>query len=146
MKTNILIFTALFGGMLATPVIAADFDYSSLQGSWTVDGVAVPGDGVQALVTDDPQYMGATIAFAADGIEWTKGTETRPVDPEIDNCDAAPSVTPWMADPDALDETPIEGGFDVMCADDVWGTIVPVDDQTVELYWYDSGVLTLTRQ
>lgn len=134
---------AFLATSLATSAFAADFDYSKLLGSWTVDGVAVPDQGVQALVDNDPQYMGAVVEFAPDKIDWTKGTETRPIDPSIDNCDTTPTLKPWAPDPDAVDETPIENGFIVTCGDDEWGTIVPVDDTTVHLYWYDNGVLTL---
>lgn len=146
MKPILLISVAFLTANLALPAIAAEFDYSSLKGSWEVKGVAVPDEGVQALVKDDPQYMGAVVEFSDNAIKWTKGTETKPVDPAIDDCAADPSVAPWVADPDEPDQTPIEGGFNVMCGDDQWGTVVPVDEKTVELYWYDNGVLTLTHK
>ncbi|HTN63557.1 MAG TPA: hypothetical protein VL147_18715 [Devosia sp.] len=146
MKHQILAAIALGLASLAVPAFAADFDYTSLAGSWQVDAVTVPDEGVQALVDNDPQYMGAVIAFGASDITWTKGTKTRPVDPSIDNCATAPSLTPWVADPDDPDQQAIEGGYSVMCGDESWGTVVPVDDKTVKLYWYDNGVLTLTRQ
>ena len=146
MKSQIIASIALGISSLALPALAADFTYSSLAGSWQVDAVAVPDEGVQALVDDDPQYMGAVVQFGANDITWAEGTEARPIDPAIDNCATAPSLTPWMADPDDPDQQPIKGGFNVMCGDDVWGTLVPVDDQTVELHYLDNGVLTLKRQ
>lgn len=145
MKHALASLFAVIAASAIAPAFAADFDYTKLQGSWTVDAVAVPDEGVQALVDNDPQYMGAVVDFAADKIEWTKGTETRPIDPSIDNCTSPPTLKPWAPDPDAVDETPIENGFTVMCGDDEWGTVVPVDDTTVHLYWYDNGVLTLKR-
>ncbi|WP_417582748.1 hypothetical protein [Pelagibacterium sp.] len=143
MKIAILTPAALLAASIALPATATDFDYSSLIGAWTVEGVAVPDDGVQALIEDDPQYMGDVIEFGPDMIEWTAGTDTRPIDPSIDNCPSGPSLAPHAEMPD---ETPIENGFDIMCDNEEWGTIVPVDDQGIQLHWYDNGVLTLTRE
>lgn len=145
MKSHI-VSLALGIASLALPALAADFNYSSLTGSWQVSAVAVPNEGVQTLVENDPQYMGAVIEFRPNDITWTKGTKTRPIDPSIDNCTTAPSLTPWKADPNDADQQPIRGGFSVMCLDDVWGTIVPVDHKTVKLHYLDNGVLTLKRQ
>jgi hypothetical protein len=136
----------LIAASIATVTFAADFEFSNLKGSWKVEGVAVPNTGVQALVDNDPQYMGAVVEFGADQIKWTKGTKTRPIDPSIDNCAASPTIKPWAADPDFPDEAPIEGGFTVMCGTDEWGTVVPVDEKTVKLHWLDNGVLTLKRE
>lgn len=145
MKSHI-VSVALGMASLALPALAADFNYSRLTGSWQVHAVTVPGEGVQALVDNDPQYMGAVVQFNPNSITWTKGTKTRPIDPSIDNCTTAPSLTPWKADPDDPDQKPIGGGFSVMCGDDAWGTVVPVDDKTVKLHYLDNGVLTLKRQ
>lgn len=146
MKPQLLVSIVLGMASLAFPAPASDFTYSDLTGSWKVDAVAVPDEGVQALVDNDPQYMGAVIQFGPNDITWTKGTEIRPIDPSIDNCDTAPSLTPWKADPNDSDQQPIKGGLSVMCGDDAWGTVVPVDDKTVKLHYLDNGVLTLTRQ
>ncbi|GLU26152.1 MULTISPECIES: hypothetical protein [Brucella/Ochrobactrum group] len=145
MKSHI-ISIAVGMASLGVPALAADFNYSSLNGSWQVKAVSVPKEGVQALVDNDPQYMGAIIHFGPNDITWTKGTKIRPIDPSIDNCSTSPSLAPWKADPDDADQQPIKGGFSVVCRDDVWGTIVPVDHKTVKLHYLDNGVLTLTRQ
>lgn len=145
MRYWLLSSVVLVATAVAAPSFAADFEYSRLVGSWKVDGVAVPNEGVQALVDNDPQYMGAVVEFGASQIKWTKGTKAKPVDPS-DDCAASPTLKPWKADPDAADEVPIEGGFIVMCGSDEWGTVVPVDEKTVKLYWYDNGVLKLARE
>ena len=103
----------------------------------------------QALVDNDPQYMKAVVAFEPDKIIWLKGTKARPVDPEIDNCDTAPSLVPTSnADPGSGDK--VKGGFTILCGKDGWGpgsgaVVVPVSAEMITLYWYDNGVLSLRR-
>lgn len=66
---------ALLGA--AAPLGAADpaasrIDFAALAGRWQVVGVAV-GPGVQALVADDPAYMGRTLAIGPGLLAWEDG-------------------------------------------------------------------------
>ena len=144
------IFVLLAGGIVAVsilPVGAAELNYTSLIGKWKVQGVKVSGSGVQALVNNDPQYMGAEVEFAADKITWLRGTKAKPLDPS-DNCKAIPKLTPAdRNDPDSGYR--VKGGFNVLCGSAQWGpgaVVRPVQADTVSLYWYDGGILTLKRE
>ena len=123
------------------------FSYAALNGDWQVTGVAVKDtpSGIQALVDNDPQYMGAVISFQPGKIVWLKGTKTRPVDPSIDNCTQAPKLTPAEHNSDD-DGGPVPGGYNVMCGSDAWGIVVPVSADTIKIYYYDNGILTLRRE
>ncbi|PRH89633.1 hypothetical protein C5L14_03475 [Labrys okinawensis] len=145
-----------FGGILAAGVLvvstlpshAADFHYSSLIGRWKVQGVKVAGNGVQALVNNDPQYMGAVVEFDAGKIIWVQGTKAKPIDPNTDNCNAAPKLTPAdRNDPDAGYK--VKGGYNILCGSQGWGpgaVVLPVQPDVVSLYWYDNGILSLKRE
>ncbi|MET3924272.1 hypothetical protein [Devosia sp. 2618] len=124
--------------LMATPAMAIEPPPETLIGNWEVTGVTVDDTPVAALVTDDPSFMGAVLSIAADKIEWTKGTDERPIDPTIDNCDQAANF--------AL----TDGNYIVTCGDGGWGpgdgaTIRPIDENDISLIWYDGGTLTLTR-
>lgn len=133
------IFAAAALALLASPAFAeTDFSYAQLLGNWTVTAVGVEDGGVQALVVDDPAYMGAQVSFRDDAITWTKGTDTRPVDPTIDDCSGVPTLAP------------VEESYQVTCGDIAWGPgdgalLTPVDADNIQLHWYDGGILTLTR-
>ncbi len=125
----------------------AAFSYAALNGNWQVTGVAVQDtpSGIQALVDNDPQYMGAVISFRPDKIIWLKGTKTRPVDPAIDNCTQVIKLTP--ADHNGDDDGgPVPGGYNIMCGSDEWGIVVPVSADRIKIYYYDNGILTLRRE
>ncbi len=140
-----LICTGLF--MAAAPAAwASDFTYAALYGSWQVTGVAVQEtpQGVQALVDNDPQYMGAIVSFQPGKITWLKGTKARPIDPQIDNCPVAPKLTP--AEKNSEDDGgPVPGGYNMTCNGDYWGIVVPVSADKVRLYYLDNGILSLQR-
>jgi ABC-type protease/lipase transport system fused ATPase/permease subunit len=142
---NLPKFAVVVGVLLsaAVPASAAKLTYDNLVGSWKVTAVAVDGDGVQALVDNDPQYMGAIVQFGPNGVEWTKGTKARPIDASRDNCPTAPSV---KASTKADDESYVKGGYNLICGSNAWGVAVPVNASTVKLYWFDNGILTLKRQ
>jgi hypothetical protein len=127
---------------------AATLKYEDLVGTWKVAAVVVNSDGMQALMDDDPQFMGAVVEFSPDKIVWLKGTTLRPIDPETDNCHMPLSLTSAGADnPDTL--LRIDGGFNIFCGDRGWGpgaVAVPIDSSTVALYWYENGILTLKRE
>ena len=126
---------------------AADFTYAALNGSWQVTGVAVRDtpSGIQALVDNDPQYMGAVISFQPDKIIWLQGTKTRPIDPSIDDCPQAPKLTPAAHNSDD-DGGPVPGGYNIICGSDAWGIVVPVSADRIKIYYLDNGILTLQRE
>ena len=115
--------------------VSLPIDLDVLAGFWTVMGVEVPDDDIQALVEDDPTYMDAQLTITADAITWTAAGRTGTLDP-ADDC-----------------ESPIFdlGGssYSVTCGSDPWGPPVtdmsmPAND-TLIFTWYDEGKLHLTR-
>lgn len=66
---------------------AATISYTALQGRWRVEGVQVDNSGIQAVVVNDPQYMGAEVTFFPRKIIWTKGTKS------------GLSIRPWITAP-----------------------------------------------
>ncbi len=121
--------------------------YAELIGTWQVSTVAVASDGMSTLVDDDPQFMGAVVEFSADKIVWLKGTAARPINPDIDNCDAPPKLTSAGSD-NPKSAFQVEGGFNVLCGEGEWGpggVVRPAGGGTVILHWYDQGLLTLKR-
>lgn len=111
---------------------------AELVGDWEVTAVAVDDSGIQALVKDDPAYMGAVLSIGEESLVWTKGTDTRPIDPAIDDCAEGANF--------AL----MDGAYTVACGTGAWGpgdgaviTLLGEDEITVD--WYDGGLLTLTR-
>lgn len=136
MRLSILLALAL---PFATPALAAEGTPKNLIGSWEVTAVAVEDSPVQALIVDDPSYMGAVLEIGEDSLIWTKGTDERPIDPTIDNCDAGPVY----ADSD--------GSYTITCGEEGWGpgdgaVLTPKGDDELTLEWYDGGILTLKRQ
>lgn len=134
--------------LISPPLLAATADYTMLEGSWRVDAVHVDSSGVQAVVDNDPQYMGAVVTFSADHILWEKGTSQRPIDPATDNCLKSPTLTP-AGENDPEQGYQVVGGFNVICGNEPWGpgavVTVPVND-TLTLYWYDGAILSLKKR
>ena len=130
------------------PVRVLAADYADLLGKWHVVQVRTVESlhGVQALGDDDPMYMGAGIDFQLDGIAWLPQPQQQF---EAKACRAQPSLKPQLPDiRKPQDGYAVDGGFDVYCGDKKWGpaVILPVDNQTLVLYWFDNAVLTLKRQ
>ncbi|EOS95485.1 hypothetical protein ETR_08326 [Erwinia tracheiphila PSU-1] len=122
---------------------AASPDYSVLQGRWQVQAVHINSDGIQAVVENDPQYMGAEVTFSSDNIIWTKGTKDR----AIDNCTGKPRLTPADKN-DPQISYQVAGGFNVVCDKQPWepGAVVTVPENgTITLYWYDGAILSMNK-
>lgn len=125
---------------LLTPALAQEPMPKDLIGTWEVTGVTVVDSPVQALVTDDPAYMGAVLEISKASLVWIKGTETRPIEPAYDNCDADP----------ALDN--MDTNLFVTCGSEPWGpgdtggAFQVQSENEITLTWFDGGKLTLTRQ
>lgn len=139
-------FAILLGG--CSPLsFATTLDYSTLIGRWQVAGVQVDNSGIQAVVVNDPQYMGAEINFAAREIIWTKGTKDRAVDPATDNCTSVPELTP--ADNNDPEESyQVTGGFNLLCGTQPWGPGAVVTRPfkgRMTLYWYDGAILAMKK-
>jgi len=123
--------------------------YGGLIGTWQVRSVRTFGDGVQALVDDDAQYMGAIVVFEAGAIRWVKGGADKPV-AALENCSGQPHLTPVDASPGDASYA-IPGGYIVRCQGGTWGpgsgaVVQAATPDAVRLYWYDDGILTLRRQ
>ena len=72
----------------------------------------------------------------------------RPIEPQLDNCDAPPKVTSAGSD-NPGSNFQVEGGFNILCGEGDWGpggVVQPVDANTMILRWYDNGLLRLIRQ
>ncbi|MCX8958883.1 hypothetical protein [Erwinia psidii] len=143
---NRLWFTVLLAS-LSQLSCAATLSYSTLQGRWQVQSVHVNSDGIQAVVENDPQYMGAEVTFSSDSIIWTKGTKDRPIDPAIDNCSGKTSLTPADHNDPEMGYQVAEG-FNVLCGKQPWGPGAVVTSpvrNTMTLYWYDGAILTMKK-
>ncbi|WP_341895484.1 hypothetical protein [Ferrovibrio terrae] len=143
---HILIIVAAL--LMPFTALAADFQYSNMLGKWVVRGVRlVDESGVQALLPNDAQYMGAVIEFRGDGISWIKGTKSRPL-PVLSffNCTQPPKLASLHRIERDEYAYRVDGGYKVMCGSR-WDVpvLLPVDSSTVLLYWYDGGILLLRR-
>ena len=146
MRTLIRVLAALAVSVTALAAEAIKLKYTDLVGVWHVVRVDVNSDGMSTLVDDDPQFMGAAVEFSTHKIRWLKAA-ARPIDPAIDNCSEPPKVTSAGVD-NPLSNFRVEGGFNILCGDGDWGpggVVRPVDAETVVLFWYDKGILTLKR-
>lgn len=138
----------IMAALLVSPsLLAAEPDYKTLLGTWQVDAVHVDTSGVQAVVDNDPKYMGAEVTFSADNILWTKGTPQQPIDAASDNCQHTPTLTS-ASENDPEDGYQIAGGFNVICGDQPWGPnaviTLPKNDR-MTLYWYDGAILSMKK-
>ncbi|AUX74417.1 hypothetical protein [Erwinia pyrifoliae] len=146
-KEETMIKLILASLLVSQPLLAATPDYSSLQGIWQVEAVKVVDSPVQAVVDNDPQYMGAEVTFSANNIVWNKGTPQRPIDPTIDNCQQKPTLTA-AGNNDPEQGYQVTGGFNVLCGAEPWGpgaVVTPPQKGKMTLYWYDGAILSLKK-
>ncbi|NNS09616.1 hypothetical protein [Erwinia sp. JH02] len=134
--------------LVSQPLMAAAPDYATLEGIWHVDAVHVDSTGIQAVMENDPQYMGAVVTFSSNKIMWSQGSAQRTIDPATDNCLKRPTLT--SADEnDPEDSYQVAGGYNVICGDEPWGpgavVTAPVND-TLTLYWFDGAILVLKKE
>jgi len=127
----------------------------ALAGTWTVTGVEVSSLGVQALVHDDPVYMGKRVLLDATQFAWAKSatsggtTNDACLGPQMHRV-----AIPSAASDDRLAALPSKPivAYAVTCATGSWG---PDDAEAPRLYrlangglalnWYDSGLLRLSK-
>jgi hypothetical protein len=149
------------GHMVApTDPAASRIDFAALAGRWKVVRVAV-GDGVQALVANDPAYMGRSVDIGRERLAWVDAAGGQPGATVSDVCDGpvtarqsgaaaqdydrqfgAQLATLKIADPDP---------HAVECNDGQWGPeaaggaiLFPAGDG-IAMSWYDGAMLLLER-
>lgn len=140
-----------------TDPAASQVNFADLAGTWTVTGVSV-GDGVGALATDDPAYMGRKLTISAERLAWlpaaagasTAGTTDdvcgEPVTQRIGGAKNAEYADQLSRIGKASDAHAIE------CDTGNWGpaaaggaTLFGIDKDTLAMSWYDGALLKLTR-
>lgn len=154
-------FSAYFMIMLSLSGCAANMDApkhnqsgeSALYGSWHVAGVAVSDLGVQAMVDDDPSFMGRRLSFDHDQLSWKVSKDLNE-----DVCKGPvfhklPAMSGAETEPQ-LRKLGIGKAvrYSVECKSGSWGPFdkeTPVfflaQDGTLALSWYDGGLLRLER-
>jgi hypothetical protein len=140
---------------------ASQVDFAMLAGKWKVVGVA-PGDGVQAMVKDDPTYMGRMIDISADRLAWAEpeaaGGATVgdrcdvPVTQRLTGAAAKTYDAEFAAQLKALGVTPGDP-HGIECDTGNWGpeaaggaTLYAQGRDVLALSWYDGIVLKLARE
>jgi hypothetical protein len=134
------------------PAPSAPFAIEQIVGTWQVVGVQVAGGPIQALVNDDPTYMGRRLTISASRIAWAaKGSargescDTPSVQALGSSLDNALGDTPPQDMAAALRATP---AYTVACQEKDWGPssgavlAYPAEGELV-LSWYDNAVLRL---
>ncbi|MGW5959072.1 hypothetical protein [Methylorubrum thiocyanatum] len=137
---------AMVSGMV--PAMAGN-PISDFTSHWRVARVAVPDNGVQALVDDDPSLMGKRLTFTSTRLAWDRTPSTGDV------C-TGPSFEPLeRVPPDVQPELRKLGmrrpvAYAVRCQSGTWG---PGRDHVIyrgaagalAIPWYDGAVLMLVR-
>jgi hypothetical protein len=126
-------FLAL-GLLSAMAAQAAGID--SLNGAWVVREVKVAPGKVQALVDNDPAYMGAVMQLSPARFRWTHGGD-KPGGTLDDVCEG-PRVMPAS-----------RSGSLVKCKLGSWGppgARLRMVGGSLRLTWYDGAILELVRQ
>lgn len=159
MKKQVIAGAALVAAMFTTLAAPAwsqatpsPVDLGQLAGTWQVVGVQVSGGPVQALVTDDPTYMGRRLTISPVRIAWASKGGARG-----ESCDT-PAVQELGGNlGDALGDAPPKDmsaamraapAYAVACREKDWGPTGgailarPQEGQLV-LTWYDNAVLVL---
>lgn len=141
---------------------ASTMDFDDMVGRWVVTGVAVPADGVQAFVDDDPAYMGRVMVIDAGRLSWDPAKPAGDATIE-DRCER-PATLPQTGEAAAgysrryaAELRHLRAGaatpHAVECDVGNWGpeaaggsVLFPVDAHNFAMTWYDEVVLKLTRQ
>jgi hypothetical protein len=138
--------------------VASQMDFAALKGRWRVAAVAV-GDGVQALSTDDPAYMGRMIDVGPERLAWAAAS-TNPSASSSDICNgpvtarqtgaAARDYDQQFAVQLARLKVAHPDPHAVECDSGEWGPqaaggaiFFPAGDHRVAMSWYDGAMLLL---
>ena len=133
---------------LSAAVHAAPVTWSAVMGEWQVVAVTPTKEDGQIYIKNDPQFMGARVAFRPDSISWTRGTAERSINPAVDNCRGKPRLSAASGDAQDRDFT-FRYGFNVRCGDRAWGpapgaVLSVLADGNARLFW-DGAELALRR-
>jgi len=133
---------------LSATVTAAPVTWSSVQGEWQVVAVTPKPQSGQIYIKNDPQFMGARVAFKPDAIVWTRGTAERSITPGQDNCKGKPRLSAANGAQQDKDFN-VRYGFNVACGNQPWGpapgaVLSVLADGNARLFW-DGAQLSLRR-
>lgn len=138
---------------------AASLDFAAIAGRWKVVGVQ-PGDGVQALLKDDPAYMGRIVQVSGDRLAWDKGAEN--VSATVSDVCTGPATEPLAGTAATTQQKDHAGQLKALglpvdapvhaieCNDGNWGPeaaggaiFFGTGPQALAMTWYDGVVLKL---
>ncbi|WP_311267654.1 hypothetical protein [Sphingobium sp. WCS2017Hpa-17] len=140
---------------------ASRIDFATMAGRWKVVGVAVPEGGVQALVKDDPAYMGRLLDISAERLMWVGGKDIAgatlsdqcdgPVTARQTGAAAQDYAQQFAAQTKAL-HIDRPDPHAVECDDGQWGPeasggaiILSAPDGRIAMSWYDGAMLLLAK-
>ncbi|MEC3912587.1 hypothetical protein U5A82_19540 [Sphingobium sp. CR2-8] len=143
-------------------LVASGIDFAALAGRWTVAGVAVGENGVQALAKDDPAYMGQMLEIASDHLAWSPGQSASAANLS-DRCDdpvtarqtgaAAQDYDRQFANQLAALGIHAPQPHAVECDSGQWGPeaaggaiLFPAPGGRIAMSWYDGAMLLLERK
>lgn len=133
---------------LSVAVSAAPVTWPSVTGEWQVVAVTPKKENGQIYIKNDPQFMGARVAFKPNAISWTRGTAERGINPATDNCQGKPRLSAASGAGQDRDFS-FRYGFNVHCGNQAWGpapgaVLSVLADGNARLFW-DGAELTLHR-
>lgn len=133
---------------LSAVVSAAPVTWSNVVGEWQVVAVTPKKEVGQLYIKNDPQFMGARVAFKPNAITWTRGTDERSINPSVDNCQGKPRLSAANGSGQDRDFT-FRYGFNVSCGNQAWGpapgaVLSVLADGNARLFW-DGAELALRR-
>ncbi|EJL82970.1 hypothetical protein HS962_08000 [Pantoea sp. BIGb0393] len=133
---------------LSAVAAAAPVTWSNVVGEWQVVAVTPKKEMGQIYIKNDPQFMGARVAFKPNAINWTRGTAERSINPSVDNCATKPRLTAANGAGQDRDFT-FRYGFNVSCGNKSWGpapgaVLSVLADGNARLFW-DGAELALHR-
>lgn len=148
--------------MASADPAASMIDFAVLAGRWKVTGVAV-GGGVQALVRNDPAYMGQMMDISTDTLAWANDGAPASGATLSDSCEgpvtarqegaAAKEYDGQFATQLALLKIDKPDPHAVECDGGNWGPeaaggaiLFPAGKDRIAMSWYDNAMLLLERQ
>lgn len=136
----------------AIPPPTTPFAIEQIVGDWQVVGVLVAGGPIQALVTNDPTYMGRRLSISPTRIAWAAKGSARG-----ESCDTPSIQALGSSLENALGDTPpaemspalrAAPAYTVACQEKGWGptsgaVLAYPENGRLTLTWYDNAVLLL---
>lgn len=140
---------------------ASRIDFAALAGRWKVVGVAVAAGGAQALVRDDPAYMGRVLDISEARLNWMKDKAMAgatlsdrcdgPVTARQTGAAAQDYAQQFAAQTQAL-HIDRPDPHAVECDAGQWGPeaaggaiLLPAPDGRIAMSWYDGAMLLLQK-